>query len=200
MFGGRRASGPAVRRDRPQPSLDAPVGSPDGRSPAALSIMLASLCYITVSSPSGGAGGRWSTSFSAFKTNRASGQPPVIPRRSGWPSRRKVTNRTVESASIARCGDRSIPASFSRRPSRCFAPAAPTPQQKCEPSLAIHSDDRSAACQHILELAEPALHHRSVPCTAPRRRARPRLFSLVTITYLPRSLFAAQLDFALRED
>src|SRR5208337_4377319 len=41
-FGGRRASGPAVRRDRPQPSLDAPVGSPDGRSPAALSIMLAS--------------------------------------------------------------------------------------------------------------------------------------------------------------
>ena len=39
--------------------------------------------YITVSSPSGGVGGRWSTSFSALRTRRASGQPPAIPRRSG---------------------------------------------------------------------------------------------------------------------
>src|SRR3954451_21842604 len=56
--------------------------------------------YITVSSPSGGVGGRWSTSFSAFRTRRASGQPPAIPRRSGWPSRRKVTSRTVDNACI----------------------------------------------------------------------------------------------------
>jgi hypothetical protein len=35
--------------------------------------------YITVSSPSGGAGGRWSPSFRAFSTSRASGHPPATP-------------------------------------------------------------------------------------------------------------------------
>ena len=90
--GDLRASGPAGRWDSRWPSLGAPVGPPGGRSPAALSTMLAFSRYITVSSPSGGAGGRWLTSFRAFKTNRASGQPPATPRRSGWPSKRNITS------------------------------------------------------------------------------------------------------------
>ncbi len=35
--------------------------------------------YITVSSPSGGVGGRWAMRFNAFRTNRASGHPPATP-------------------------------------------------------------------------------------------------------------------------
>src|SRR5262249_52369797 len=34
--------------------------------------------YITLSSPSGGSGGRISDNFSAFTTRRASGEPPLI--------------------------------------------------------------------------------------------------------------------------
>src|SRR5450755_2234229 len=74
--GGRRTSGPAVYRDSHQPSRNTRVVPPDGRSPAALSTVRVFSHYITVSSPLGGAGGRWSTSFRAFRTNRASGQPP----------------------------------------------------------------------------------------------------------------------------
>src|SRR5208337_997063 len=57
--------------------------------------------YITVSSHSGGVGGFKSVSFNAFRTRRASGQPPLTPRRSGRSSMRNVTKRTVWSASIA---------------------------------------------------------------------------------------------------
>ena len=51
--------------------------------------------YITVSSPSGGVGGFKSVNFNAFRTRRASGQPPLTPRRSGRSSMRNVTKRTV---------------------------------------------------------------------------------------------------------
>src|SRR6516165_12379786 len=85
--------GAAVHCDGHHPFLNTPVGPPGGRSAAPPSIATASILYITVSPPSGGTGGLWSTSFSAFSTSRASGQPPATPRRAGWPSRRKVTNR-----------------------------------------------------------------------------------------------------------
>ena len=76
--------------------------------------------YITVSSPSGGVGGFKSVNFNAFRTRRASGQPPLTPRRSGRSSMRNVTKRTVWSASIARSAEKLIPASSSRRSrSRC---------------------------------------------------------------------------------
>src|SRR5208337_2895956 len=76
--------------------------------------------YITVSSPSGGVGGFNSVSFRAFRTRRASGQPPLTPRRSGRSSMRNVTKRTVCSASIASSAEKLIPASSSRRArSRC---------------------------------------------------------------------------------
>src|SRR5208282_1737263 len=76
--------------------------------------------YITVSSPSGGVGGFRSVNFNAFRTRRASGQPPLTPRRSGRSSMRNVTKRTVCSVSIARSAEKSIPASSSRRASsRC---------------------------------------------------------------------------------
>jgi hypothetical protein len=39
--------------------------------------------YMTVFCPSGGTGGFRSVNFNAFKTRRASGQPPLTPRRSG---------------------------------------------------------------------------------------------------------------------
>src|SRR5512135_1629677 len=39
--------------------------------------------YITVSSPAGGSGGFSSVSFKAFRTRRASGEPPLTPRRVG---------------------------------------------------------------------------------------------------------------------
>ncbi len=39
--------------------------------------------YITVSSPAGGVGGFRSVNFNAFRIRRASGQPPLTPRRSG---------------------------------------------------------------------------------------------------------------------
>src|SRR5271157_289940 len=49
--------------------------------------------YIRVSSPSGGVSGFRSVNFNAFRTRRASGQPPLTPRRSGRSSVRNVTKR-----------------------------------------------------------------------------------------------------------
>jgi len=70
--------------------------------------------YNVVSSPSNGDGGRRSTTFIALSAFRASGQPPVTPRRMGWPASRKVTTRTVARACIARSGERSRPTPWSR--------------------------------------------------------------------------------------
>jgi hypothetical protein len=62
--------------------------------------------YIIVFSPSGGVGGFRSVTFNALSTRRASGQPPLTPRRSGWSPTWRVTKRTVESACIARSGEK----------------------------------------------------------------------------------------------
>ena len=74
------SAGRSVRRSTglPSPCLGWRIVSPCG---ARLGFFVSH--YMTVFSPSGGAGGRWLTSFSAFSTNRASGQPPASPRRSG---------------------------------------------------------------------------------------------------------------------
>ena len=100
--------------------------------------------YITVSSPSGGVGGFKSVNFNAFRTRRASGQPPLTPRRSGRSSMRNVTKRTVWSASIARSAEKLIPASSSRR-SRSRCTKSTGRPRRYVPSLAPLSDDRSAA-------------------------------------------------------
>src|SRR5512135_2560981 len=63
--------------------------------PADITFLGAYSHYITVSSPSGGYGGLSSTSFSAFSTRRASGQPPLTPRRAGCSSKRNLTSRTI---------------------------------------------------------------------------------------------------------
>ena len=47
--------------------------------------------YITVSDPSGGAGGRGLLILSALSTRRASGDPAEMPDRGFCPSRRNVT-------------------------------------------------------------------------------------------------------------
>src|SRR5277367_6590452 len=111
---------------------------------------------MTVSSPSGGTGGRWSPSFSAFKISRASAQPLASPRRSGWPSRRNATSLTVANACMARAGDRSTPASLSRRPQALNQQRQRRHKNMCLDSYLDMVIDRSQR-HHVLELAEPTL-------------------------------------------
>src|SRR5271157_3157643 len=109
----------AIRRALESPEASPCLGSVDV-TPWQVRLEFPDCHYITVSSPLRGVGGFNSVSFRAFRTRRASGQPPLTPRRSGRSSMRNVTKRTVCSASIARSAEKSIPASSSRRPrSRC---------------------------------------------------------------------------------
>ena len=111
--------------------------------------------YITVSSPSGGVGGFRSVNFSAFRTRRASGQPPLTPRRSGRSSRRNVTKRTV-------CQRLHRPLRREVDP-RLLEPAIQEPlhqeRQGGHKDMCLHSRlylmiDRPHR-QHVLELTEP---------------------------------------------
>src|SRR5512135_584341 len=113
--------------------------------------------YITVSSPSGGSGGLSSTSFSAFSTRRASGQPPLTPRRAGCSSKRNLTSRTVDNACIARAGDRSTPGFLQP----AMKQSLNQQRQRCHENMGFDSCfdlmiDRPHR-HHILELPKPTL-------------------------------------------
>ncbi len=77
----RGKAGRKQRRGRKGAKASPCLGWPDV-TPCGARVGFSMSHYITVSSPSGGAGGRGSTIFSAFRTSPASGPPLAIPRRS----------------------------------------------------------------------------------------------------------------------
>src|SRR5512135_355126 len=130
--------------------------------PADITFLGAYSHYITVSSPSGGSGGLSSTSFSAFSTRRASGQPPLTPRRAGCSSKRNLTSRTVDNACIARAGDRSTCEPTTHRAVRRVFLPPPHHLHECRPEPTLATPNGGGSRLHRALEASPG------------SRARPR--------------------------
>ena len=141
---GRRQAGRRSRQGDFAASTSPCLGYVDV-SPWRIRVEFSDCHYITVSSPVGGSGGFSSVSFSAFRTRRASGQPPLTP----------ATLRLILQAQASPGVSYSAPPSPAPRKNQRLLPRADDPRavasaarvqlRRYELSLAARSDDRSAA-------------------------------------------------------